>query len=105
MSAALAAAVVAARSSPETKDTLLEASLSVNARSGELGNQTWRREKFAIGDAPGCGAGGGTTDPPGASTCADPPPVSTPTSAWPPIKTTECRFEPSRGKTPCSFFS
>src|ERR1700757_1005461 len=81
----MAAAAAARRSSHETHATLVEGGFAGKGRNGELGNQPGRLAKFAMGFAPGCCCGRGTAEPPAASTCGEPPPVSTPTSECPPI--------------------
>src|SRR5579859_2920386 len=93
-SADFAAAAAACGSSPETYDTLAEGSLAVRARNGELGIHCGRINMSSMLLA----GGGGTGDPPGGLTCADPPPLSTPTSACPPIRTTDL-IDEARGRT------
>jgi len=60
--------------------------VAVRARKGELGIQEGRK----TAEIKSCGAGGGTGEPPGGSTWAEPPPDGTATSACPPMRTTEC---------------
>ena len=61
----------------------MRAAWQLRARRGELGSQAWRmKDSHGIG---GPGGGGNGDCRPDGSTCAEPPPVRTPTSAWPPM--------------------
>src|SRR3954447_3129893 len=75
---AFASPAAAATSWPSLKVTLAPGAFAWMLFMGDEGNQIG----WSQGDTPGCGL---TALPPGASTCADPPPERMPTSACDPI--------------------
>src|ERR1700679_3773 len=89
-----AAFAASATSVPASKLTVAPSpACSFKYRSGDDGKYT----AFPHSDPPG--------RPPGASTCADPPPDSTPSSACPPITMIVFPSPAATGKIPPSFFS
>src|SRR3974390_1211445 len=87
----LARAAAAAASVPALYSTLaLGAALRMNF-SGEEGNHIG----FCQSALPGFGS---MAFPPGESTCAEPPPERTPTSAWEPMTAMERTLSAERGR-------